>query len=100
MVSYRGSSLDQHPRYQAKAQTQNVELPEILHTKISIENVSIKRVSKWIDQYIESLLGFPDEILASTISNMIEDKTAVSEILATAKSFLGKDSDTFMERLW
>ena len=49
MVSYRGSSLDQHPRYQAKSQTQKADVPEILHTKIRIKNIKMKRVSKWID---------------------------------------------------
>jgi len=78
----------------------NVKLEdECFKTKLDVDKIKIDYVSEWVEEKIEKILGFEDEIMAGMIVNEITEKSKVEgvdpkRIFLAVSAFLDQEKAT------
>ncbi|MGK3733359.1 MAG: hypothetical protein ACI90V_000195 [Bacillariaceae sp.] len=106
MPTIKGTASVTDSRARQKA-LRKTKFPRNFETKVLLQKVNKPVLTQWIEQKVTSLLGFEDEIVASTAINLFlpSDGTCTSPDAKKAQldlvGFLGEDSAaTFSKELW
>ena len=105
MPTIKGTSSVTDSRARQKA-LRKTKFPRNFETKVLLQKVNKPVLTQWIEQKVTSLLGFEDEIVASTAINLFlpSDGTCTSPDAKKAQldlvGFLGDSAATFSKELW
>ncbi len=89
MVSFRGTSKEQDPRYRGA-----VTKPML--PSINVSSINFSSLRAWIKKKVEKSLGCSDDIVSDTLYNMVEecyscDDDVEQDVAGTASAFLGTE---------
>jgi hypothetical protein len=105
MPAIKGTASVTDSRARQKA-LRKTKFPRNFGTKVLLQKVNKPVLTQWIEQKVTSLLGFEDEIVASTAINLFlpSDGTCTSPDAKKAQldlvGFLGDSAATFSKELW
>jgi len=103
MPTIKGTASVSDSRARQKA-LRKTKFPRNFDTKVILQKVNKPVLTQWIEQKVTSLLGFEDEIVASTVVNLFLPSDVTSPDAKKAQldlvGFLGDEAATFSKQLW
>jgi len=105
MSAFRGSASTDTGRFENKTIKMMNKItfpPELVNTRINMENIELEPFKKWIAMKIETILGIDDDILTNLIFNLLEKEQFpnVRYIYVQLVPFLERHVRKFMLELW
>jgi serine/arginine repetitive matrix protein 1 len=75
---HKGTSTEQDPRFGDKEQKllKTMQFPASFSKKVDFSKVNLAVLRPWIEQRIEELLGFEDEVVVDFCWGMLEEEVS------------------------
>ena len=105
-MAYTGTSITQDGRFSNKEKKllRTRQWPDCFDRKVNIAKVEMNVIEKWINDKVEEILGFEDEIVVNlAVAELTTDQEngiCPKKIQLNLTGFLEKHTPEFMRELW